>query len=206
MFPTTEKRERSLGTRLFLKAYRCNSPKCALTRNPTRPGVHGKSFRRGGSEFSRQLTEKQKIQFSYGLREAQMKNVFLRAFRSKGITGEMMVRMLESRLDNIVFRLGFAPSRSVARQLVSHGHILVNGKRVSIPSYGVKINDAISLRSGTSGKGALKDIAETIKKYEPAAWLLLDREKLEGKMITQPDVTGAPFDIRLVVDFYSKTV
>lgn len=206
MFPTKEKRERSLGTRLFLKAYRCNSPKCAVTRNPSRPGPHGKSFRRSGSEFSRQLTEKQKIQFSYGMREAQMRQVFLRAFKSKGITGEVMLRILESRLDNVVFRLGFAPSRSVAKQLVNHGHIFINKKRVTIPSYIVKIGDTISIRPGSAGKGAMRDIHETIKKYDAPVWLALDKEKLEGTMLAVPDVSGLQFDIHLVVDFYSKTV
>ena len=206
MFPTKEKRERSLGTRLFLKAYRCNSPKCALTRNPARPGTHGKSFRRAGSEFARQLIEKQKIQFSYGMREAQMRNVFLKALKSKGVTGEAILRALESRLDNMVYRLGFAPSRSVARQLVGHGHIFVNGKRVSIPSYGAHIGDVISIKPGMSGKGALKDIHDTMKKYEAPAWLTLDKEKLEGTMVAVPDISDALFDIHLVVDFYSKTV
>lgn len=206
MFPTKEKRERSLGARLFLKPHRCNSPKCALTRNPQRPGPHGGSFRRAGSEFARQLLEKQKMQFSYGLRERQMKNVFLKALRTKEVTGITMLKMLESRLDNVVFRLGIAPSRSVARQLVGHGHILVNGKRVSIPSYSVKVGQVISVRPVAIGKGALKDVLENIKKYDAPAWLELDKEKLQGKMIAPPDVSDALFNVHLVVDFYSKTV
>jgi len=206
MFPTKEKRERSLGTRLFLKPHRCNSPKCALSRNPQKPGPHGSSFRRAGSEFSQQLKEKQKLQFSYGMRERQMRNVFLKALKMHGVTGTAMVRALESRLDNVVFRLGFAPSRSVARQLVGHGHIFVNKKRVSIPSYAVKMGDSISLKPGIAGKGQLKDVHETIKKYDAPAWLTLDKEKLEGRISGLPDVSGMSFDIHLVVDFYSKTV
>jgi small subunit ribosomal protein S4 len=206
MFPTKEKRERSLGTRLFLKPYRCNSPKCAVTRNPQRPGPHGKTFRRAGSEFSRQLLEKQKLQFSYGMRERQMRNVFLKALRTKEVTGTTMLKALELRLDNAVFRLGFALSRSVARQLVGHGHIFVNKKRVSIPSYLVCVGDVISLRPGIAGKGPLRDIHESIKKYDPPAWLSLEKEKLEGIVVAAPDVSGLPFEIHLVVDFYSKTV
>ena len=163
-------------------------------------------FRRAGSEFSRQLLEKQKLQFSYGLRERQMRNVFLKSLKAKGVTGTAMLAALESRLDNVVFRLGVTPSRSVARQIVNHGHVLVNGKRVSIPAYEVRKGDVISPRPGTVGKGALRDIRETIAKYEAPVWLSLDKEKLQGTVLGLPDVSSVPFDIHLVVDFYSKTV
>src|SRR3990170_2954470 len=130
MFNTQEKKERSLGTKLFLKAHRCSSPKCATVRNPYGPGAHGKARRRAPSEFGEQLHEKQKIRLSYGLRDAAMKRLYRDAAKNPGVTGAVMINNLERRLDNVVYRLGFAPSRSVARQMVSHGHMKVNGRRV----------------------------------------------------------------------------
>src|SRR3989344_532241 len=144
MRPIKEKKERSLGVKLFLKADRCNSPKCVTVRRPQRPGLHGNAYRRQSSEFGQQLKEKQKIKFLYGIRERQFQNIFNSAAKNPGVTGEMIMKLLEKRLDNVVYRLGLAPSRSVARQLVGHGHVLVNNRRVTIPSCQVKVNDLIS--------------------------------------------------------------
>ena len=118
----------------------------------------------------------------------------------------MIVSLLERRLDNAVFRLGFTPSRSVARQLVNHGHILVNGRKVTIPSYRVKVGDEIIIRPQSKNHQVFEDLSTTLKKYEPPTWLALDKEKLTGKVVTEPKDLDIPFDINMVVDYYSKVV
>src|SRR3989344_5013960 len=135
MFATQEKKERALGVRLNLKPERCASGKCAMVRKPYRPGMHGKSRQGTASEMKQQLQEKQRMRFTYGLREAALKRVVSEAMRKSGPTAELIIGMLEQRLDSVVYRLGFAPSRSVARQLINHGHITVNGRKVTISSY-----------------------------------------------------------------------
>ena len=203
MFNTKEKQERSLGTKLFLKAARCNSPKCVSVRRPQRPGLHGKSYKTL-SEFGQQLKEKQKIRFTYGIREAQMELVFKKAAKNPGVTGEMIISILERRLDNVVYRLGIAPSRSVGRQLVGHGHILVNGHKVTIPSYQVRVGDTITIRPQSNEPPLLKDLGERLEKYEPPVWLALDAAKLEGKVLSAPKDFEISFDVNMVVDYYSK--
>lgn len=204
MFDTTEKRERALGTKLFLKAHRCNSPKCAHIRKGTRPGIHGKAYRKNQSEFGQQLKEKQKIRFTYGIRESQMEIIFRKAAKNPGVTGEMILTILERRLDNVVYRIGFADSRSVGRQLVSHGHIIVNKRRVTVPSYQVKIGDTISIRPQSNEHSLLKNLPEKLAKYEPPAWLSLDVSKMEGKVVSNPKDLDDSFDVNQVVDYYSK--
>ncbi len=204
MFNTKEKRERSLGTKLFLKPHRCAGPKCVTIRAPHGPGLHGKRRKGAGSEIGTQLREKQRIKATYGLREAAMKRIFENAAKNPGVTGQMILTLLESRLDNVVYRLGFALSRSVARQLVGHGHILVNSRRVDIPSYKVRIGDIISIRKGSKDNFVFKDLGERLKKYEAPVWLALDKEKVEGKMSVLPKDFDQSFDVHLVVDYYSK--
>ncbi len=204
MFNTQEKRERALGVKLGLKPNRCSSPKCATVRNPARPGPHGKSFRRASSEFGDQLREKQKIRASYGVREAAMRKVFKAALKDKGATGTLMMSLLERRLDNVVYRLGIAPSRSVGRQLVGHGHILVNGHRTDIPSYVVRVGDVIAIRAASKDHAGLRNLAESMKHYEAPVWLTLDKEKAEGKVAQAPKDFDVPFDVNMVVDYYSK--
>ena len=205
MFNTREKKERSLGTRLLLKPYRCLSPKCVAVRRPQRPGMHGGKRRRGQpSEFGQQLREKQKIKFTYGIRETQLNNVFSKASKNPGITGEMLISYLERRLDNVVFRIGLAPSRSVGRQLVGHGHIKVNGRRVTIPSYEVRVNDLISIRPQSQDHPAFKDLSTNLKNYQTPIWLSLNNEKLEGKVVSLPKDLENLFDVNLVVDYYNK--
>lgn len=204
MFDTREKRERSLGTKLFLKAYRCNSPKCALVRSAARPGVHGKARRRSLSEFGQQVQEKQKIKFTYGIRENQLRKIFDSAARHVGATGELIVSLLERRLDNALYRLGIAPSRSVARQLISHGHMLVNGRKVTISSYQVRPGDVIAIRPQSRTHPVFAAAAEAVKKIEPPVWLHLDPERLEGKVIALPKDFEIPFDVNMIVDYYSK--
>lgn len=203
MFDTREKKERSLGTKLFLKASRCNSPKCVTVRRPIRPGLHGKGYK-NFSEFGQQLREKQKIRFTYGIREAQMERIFQKASKNPGVTGEIILSLLERRLDNVVYRLGFSASRSVGRQLVGHGHILVNGRKVTIPSHQVRVGDIISIRPQSLNHPAFKDLADKLQKYEALVWLALDPAKLEGRIISEPKDFEAPFDVNLVVDFYAK--
>jgi len=202
MFDTREKKERSLGTKLFLKGHRCTSAKCAHTRRSSRPGQHGKR-RRSVSEFGEQLMEKQKIRFSYGLRESQLKKIFAKASKHRGVTGDMILQLLERRLDNAVFRLGFAPSRSVGRQLVSHGHITVNGRKVTIPSFQVSVGDAIGIRSYSKDHPHFKDIDAALKKAAPV-WLNVDLEKKEGKVVALPKDFESLFDVNMVVDYYAK--
>jgi len=199
-----EKKERALGVRLFLKADRCNSPKCAMVRRPYRPGMHGKSRRRAISEYGQQLMEKQKIRITYGLKESQMANVFKNASKKKGSLSEAIIGLLERRLDNTVFRLGFAPSRIMARQFVSHGHILVNGRKVTVASFLVKTGDVITVKPSSLNSLIFKELSNTIKKYQAPEWLTINAEKIEGKVKSLPLTIEMPFDINLVVDFYSK--
>ncbi len=204
MFNTKEKKERSLGVRLFLKADRCSGAKCAVVRNPFRPGAHGKDRRRALSEVGQQLQEKQKVQYSYGIRETYLRKVFEVASKNPGVTGEMIISTLERRLDNVVYRFGFTPSRSVARQLVGHGHFLVNGKRVNIPSYLVKPGDIIKIRPQSKEHIVFKDLEANFKKSEAPIWLTRDNEKIEGKVSSQPKDYDISFDINMIVDYYSK--
>lgn len=207
MFDTREKKERSLGTKLFLKAHRCASPKCVMVRRPTRPGAHGKARRRGtASEFAELLQEKQRFRVTYGLREAQMRRLFERAMRHRGVTGELFLQFLERRLDNVVYRLGFAPSRSVARQLVGHGHVLVNGRKVTVPSYEVRIGDAMTVRPQSKNHPVFREAENTLKRYDPPSWLTLNKEEMKGALNALPRDFDAPFQVHKVVDYYSRLV
>ena len=204
MFNTTEKKERALGIKLFLKGDRCNSPKCAMVRRPYRPGRHGKRRSGAPTEFKLQLQEKQKIKATYGIREAYMKKIVGEAFKNPGVTGQMIISLLERRLDNVVFRLGLVPSRSVARQMVNHGHFFINGRPVTVPSYRVEVGDKISIRPKSKEQPVFKDLAINLKKVESPVWLALDGEKLEGIIVALPKDIESIFDIKLVIDYYSK--
>ena len=203
MFNTKEKTERRLGVKLFLKAHRCNSPKCVMIRHGYRPGLHGQG-RHVSSEFGQQLNEKQKIKASYGLREVHLRRVFEAALKNPGITGAMMIQLLERRLDNVVFKLGIASSRSVARQLVGHGHIQVNGKNVKASSYLTKVGDKISIRPASKNHQQFSGLGEKFKTFEPEIWLRLDKDKLVGEVVALPKDFDVPFDVNMVVDYYSK--
>jgi len=203
MLKILEKRERALGTQLSIKGARCTSPKCALIRKPHRPGAHGKGMVKR-TEYGLQLLEKQKIRFSYGLTDKQLKSVFSRAEKNKESTPKAVISELESRLDNVVVRLGFALSRSISRKMVSHGHFLVNGRRVTIPSYHLKTNDVVSLRPQSRDAGAFKDVAARLKDVQVPPWLTLDKTKLEGKIVSAPKDISIPFDVNMVVDYYLR--
>lgn len=188
-----------------LKPDRCSSVKCAMVRKPYRPGIHGKKRQRGsGSEFKSQLQEKQRLRFTYGLRESALKRVVTNAMRAVGIKADIIMSALERRLDNVVYRLGFASSRSVARQLVSHGHISVNGRTVTIPSYSVRVNDVVSIRQQSREHPAFKDLAQTLEKTEAPVWFARDIQRIEGIVLSAPKDIILPFDINLIVDYYSK--
>ncbi len=200
---------RRSGEKLFLKGERCFSQKCAMVKRPYAPGAHGaqkKKGRRGFSEYGRQLAEKQRVKKIYGVLERQFKKYFLEASQSKGDTRENLIKILEKRLDNVIFRLGFAPSRAAARQLVNHGHITVNGRRLDIPSYSVRVGDVLSLKEKVKKSKLFENLAAFLKKYETPRWLVLEKEKLEGKVNNEP--TAEDFDdlmsIGLIVEFYSR--
>ena len=200
-----EKKERSLGERLGLKGDRCASPKCAAVRKPYRPGVHGPKARRGNpSEFSLQLKEKQKFKVSYGIDERSLRSIFVRAAKAKGSSAMKIVEFLESRLDNTIFRLGFAPSRGAARQLVVQGHIMVNDDRVRSPGFQVKKGDVVKVRPGSENRLYFGKRMEMLKKYDPPSWLRVDAEKLEGQVLSLPDESNSPFEANLVVESFSK--
>jgi small subunit ribosomal protein S4 len=170
--------------------------------------MHGPTQRLGKmTNYGKQLKEKQKAKRIYGLLEAQFRNYFEKSLRKTGNTGELLFRFLESRLDNTIYRLGFAPSRRSARQIVGHGHILVNGKKVNIPSFQVKVGDIVSLSPRAEKKKAFAEIKSKLKKAEGLpAWLSLNIDKLEGKMTSQPKLgdIAVNIDWRTIVEFYSK--
>ena len=191
------------GQKLFLKGERCYSTKCAIERRNYAPGQHGQN-RKKISDYGTQLREKQKTKRFYGMQETQFRNLFDKAARKKGITGENLLILLESRLDNVVFRLGLASSRKEARQLVTHNHFLVNGKKVNIPSYEVKAGDVIKVKEKSTNSPKFKEVKEM--SITVPSWLTVDVEKLEGKVITLP--TRAEIDTpvaeHLIVELYSK--
>lgn len=203
MFRILEKRERSLGVKLGIKGDRCLSPKCALIRKPHRPGQHGKNPSKKG-EFGLQLQEKQRIRFTYGLTDKQLEAVFTRAAKKNEPTPIAVLKELESRLDSVVYRLGFASSRSIARKLVSHGHFVVNGRKLTVPSYKVRVGDIIKIRPESKEIAQFKDLAAKIKDWQAPSWISLNKEKMEATVSSVPKDIDAPFDISLVVDYYLR--
>jgi len=198
---------RRAGEKLFLKGDRCLSPKCAMVRRPYVPGVHGHTLTRGGSEFGRQLAMKQKIKRLYGVMERQFRRHFNEARKTQGIIGDQLLSRLERRLDNVIYRLGFASSRIQAKQLVSHKMFVVNGKRVNIPSFEVSVGDTIVLKPNKQNKQFFKNQLEILKnKKDVPHWLELDTEKLAGKVLALPsrDDVGVRVDAQMVVEYYSK--
>jgi small subunit ribosomal protein S4 len=192
--------------KLYLKGDRCYSDKCAFDRRSYPPGQHGQ--RRGGkiSDYGLQLREKQKAKRSYGLSEKQFKLTFQRADRKKGITGANLLVMLEQRLDNVVFRLGFANSRPQARQLVSHNHFLVNGKKVNIPSYQIKVGDVVEVREKSREIKSITEAQEAVVRRSMPQWLDLEKEKMKGTVRGIPvreDIT-MPIQESQIVELYSR--
>jgi len=205
MLGPKEKRERALGMSLGLKGDRAGSPKSALTRKPYRPGVHGpKSRPRTLSEFGLQLREKSKFKLAYGVDERNLRRLFGIAAAERGANGAKLVELLERRLDNVIYRLGFAPTRLAARQLVLQSHIAVNGKKVVSPGYEVRVGDHVAAREGSKQKGMFTKRQEILKKYDAPAWLRLDAAKLEGEVLSLPADIELPFEINLLVESFSK--
>jgi small subunit ribosomal protein S4 len=200
-----EKKERALGTRLGLKGDRALSPKSSMIRKPYRPGVHGpKSRPRSLSEFGLQIREKSKFKISYGVDDRNLRRLFKIAAAAKGANGAKVMELLECRLDNVVFRLGFTPSRGGARQLVGHGHITVNGKKVTSPGYTVVVGDVVSAKEGSVSKSAFTTRKEILEKYEAPAWLQLNPAKLTGTVLSLPVDTESPYEINLLVEAFNK--
>jgi small subunit ribosomal protein S4 len=205
MLGPKEKRERALGLSLGLKGDRAGSPKSALVRKPYRPGVHGpKSRPRTLSEFGLQLREKSKFKLAYGVDERNLRRLFDIAAAERGANGAKLIELLERRLDNVLYRLGFAPTRLAARQLVLQGHIAVNGKKVVSPGYEVRVGDHVAAREGSKQKGQFTGRKELLKKYDAPAWLRLDAEALEGEVLSLPADIEIPFEISLLVESFSK--
>jgi small subunit ribosomal protein S4 len=192
------------GAKLFLKGDRCYSGKCAVTKRQVPPGQHGQS-RRKMSEYGTQLREKQKVKRAYGVLESQFHKYFEMAEKMKGITGENLLSLLERRLDNTCFRLGIGDSRAQARQMVTHGHVLVNGKKVDIPSYIVKEGEVITVCERSASKEYFKNLKEAGEKTMPK-WLEFDLSTLTGKVLALPDRDDIDLTIEehLIVELYSK--
>lgn len=200
-----EKVSRRYGQNLFLKGERSYSQKSAMVRNPFPPGPHRKR-RKASSDYGVHLKEKQMVRFSYGVDERQIQKYFDMADRSKENTAETFQRILETRLDNVVFRSGFCVSRSVARQAVKHGHIVVNGKKVTLPAFAVRANDVVEISPKSLKKGPFKDIETAIKGYQTPPWLSLDKSNLKAKVLhyPKPEEILSPFNFQLLVEYYAK--
>ncbi|MBI5558301.1 MAG: 30S ribosomal protein S4 [Deltaproteobacteria bacterium] len=192
--------------KLFLKGDRCYSDKCSVDKRAFPPGQHGQSRMRKVSDYSIQLREKQKVRRIYGMLEGQFRRYFEMAERAKGVTGENLLVFLERRLDNAIFRLGYASSRSQARQLVKHKHIIVNGKTVNVPSFLVSVNDVITIREKSRKIETINDSLEAVARRGVPNWLELDQKNYTGKVKALPDrqEITMPIQEQLIVELYSK--
>ncbi|NLO89546.1 MAG: 30S ribosomal protein S4 [Clostridia bacterium] len=191
------------GTKLYLKGDRCYTNKCAVDKRPYAPGQHGQG-RRKLSEYGLQLREKQKVRRIYGINEKQFRRYFAEAERQKGVTGEILMRLLERRLDNVIYRLGFAASRPQARQLVLHGHVRVNGKKVNIPSYLVDLGDEVEIREKSKNLQIFQEAKEAARSVPQ--WLEVDLDQLKGKVVSFPSMEDLdiPVEAHLIVELYSR--
>jgi small subunit ribosomal protein S4 len=193
------------GEKLFFKGDRCYTEKCAVERRKYPPGQHGQGYRKL-SDYGIQLREKQKVRKIYGILERQFRRYFYESEQKKGITGEVLLQLIESRLDTIVYRMGFAPNRRRARQLIGHGHIMVNGKNVSIPSYAIKGGDIVEVKESSRG---IPEIIDSMSKSEHRglpAWVEVDSANFRGKVLHIPsrDEIQLPVQEQLIVELYSK--
>ena len=193
--------------KLFLKGDRCNTPKCAIVRRASIPGVHGKKSKRGLSEYGMQLAAKQKLKRIYGVLERQFRKHFDEVKNKPGVIGDLFIARLEMRLDNVVYRMGLASSRTQARQIVNHGLIKLNGKKLNIPSALVKVGNVISINPSKEKKNYFKNLEQAIKnKKDFPAWIEFNASKMEGKVLSMPtkDATGINVDVQMVVEYYSR--
>jgi small subunit ribosomal protein S4 len=194
------------GMKLFLKGERCYTDKCAIEKRNVPPGQHGRSRRAKMVGYGVQLREKQKVKRTYGVLENQFRRYFEAADRQKGITGQLLLQMLERRLDNVVYRLGFATSRPQARQLVRHGHFAVNGKKVDVPSYSVRLGDVVAVRAASAENPAIQHAMEEVKGRGIPEWLLFDPAARSGRISSLPtrEQINLPAQEQLIVELYSK--
>jgi small subunit ribosomal protein S4 len=196
------------GEKLFLKGARCYTEKCAQERRGFAPGQHGisRGFRRNVSPYGLQLREKQKVRRIYGLLERQFRNYFKKADRKQGVTGEILLQLLETRLDNLVYRLGFAPSRKAARQLIRHRHVTVAGRTVDIPSYQVRPSEVIKVRDKSKNLDLIHAALKEVGRGDQIPWLRLNKAALEGELLEVPKREDIPLTVneQLIVELYSK--
>ncbi len=193
------------GVKLFLKGERCYSNKCAIEKRNYAPGQHGQR-RSKQSEYGLQLREKQKARRIYGVLEGQFREYFSEAERKKGVAGENLLVILETRFDNVIYRLGFADSRAQARQFVRHNHFTLNGKKANIPSIQLKVGDVVQLKEGSKDSAIIKAIVDNLGTKTPPAWLELDVDNLSGKVVNLPtkEEIDIPVDEQMIVELYSK--
>lgn len=191
---------------MFLKGDRCYSDKCAFDRRGYAPGQHGQSRRRKISDYGIQLREKQKVKRMYGVLEGQFRRTFRKAEQKRGVTGGNLLFLLERRLDNVIYRLGFANSRTQARQLVRHGHFTVNEKKMNIPSYIVKIGDVVDVREKSRKIGVIQDAMDTVVRRGIPGWLEMEKDSFRGRVKARPtrDELTMPIQEQLIVELYSK--
>lgn len=197
---------RRAGVKLYLKGERCNTSKCPIVRRNYPPGQHGQKGQRRLTEYGNQLAEKQRARRTYRLMEKQFRSYYEEANSAKGNTGEMMAQLLELRLDNVVFRAGFAPSRDAARQMVGHGHIEVNGKKVTIPSYRLREKEVITVRENSKTKGVATDLTTKMEQAETPNWVLVDPKAQKATVESVPDASGLATGLSMntIVEFYSR--
>ncbi len=198
---------RRVGTKLFLKGEKCGGSKCALIKRNYPAGVHGTNRKRAKkSVYGRQLVEKQRAKEIYGLRERHLAKYMREAGKKVGNTGQYILNFLEARLDNVIFRMGLGDSRSQARQIVGHGHIQVNGKKVNIPSYRVKIGDVVGLTEGGKKKKLFEKAIEKLRKHEPVSWIHINPTDLSAKVLNVPTTVNPAFDVKLLIEFYARKI
>ena len=197
---------RRVGEKLFLKGERCSTPKCAMIKRNYAPGFHGPKGKKRLSDYGLQLQEKQKAKKYYGMLEKQFHLTFVKASTKKGDAGKNFLRALETRLDNVVFRLGWATSRSQARQLVTHGHFTVNGRKTDIPSFIFKVGQVLKIRKSSQSNRYFKNVGEKIKKAERPSWLNFDASDLSAKALHEPKESDLPqnFNVQMIIEYYSK--
>lgn len=201
------------GEKLFLKGQRCFTPKCSMDRRAYAPGHHGRLGRGGGrgrsdriSDYARQLRAKQKARRVYGVLERQFRRYYAMALKKRGLTGLTLLQTLEMRLDNVIYRLGLADSRAQARQMVTHGHFVVNGRRTDVPSMLLRLEDVVEVREGSRTKPLFKDLADVSEQRPCAMWLQRDLKKLSGRVLRQPErgEIDGNLNEQLIVEYYSR--
>lgn len=197
---------RRVGEKLFLKGERCFSPKCAMVKRNYAPGFHGPKGRKRLSDFGTQLTEKQKAKKYYGVSEKQFRLTFEKAAKKQGDAGKNFLKLLESRLDNVIFKAGFASSRAQARQLVNHGHFTVNDRKTDVPSFSVKLGQVIKIRKSSQKSPYFRNVNEKIAKAERPSWINFNNTEMAAKILHEPKDEDLPqsINVHMIIEYYSK--